>query len=579
MLQLVDVDFVDIRGEGQLASRRHDGRRMKLWKLVRVEAQKEGRELLAAASLAGGGNALGIALMNDAAASDSPSEKLRTFVLIVLCVALYVLCARRTYHRTTALIEQALEKIKLRVIDEIDRADLQGLEKLGTSEIYDRITENVSVVSNSAGMLANLLQSVFIVACTGIYILLLSPPAFALLVLLTVVSISLFYARNDEAASQLLEAAQRRITFFDQLTDMLKGFKEIRYSRKRSREIREDIASTTGELRETTIKASNLFNDNTIFAQCILFALLTAVVFVLPQYVDVESTKVTTLLGAVLFLWAPLGGLVGGMPAYTRADMALTQIEELEQKLAQATRHDVPQEKMTDPWGRRFSSIKLEDVAFSYPTEGDRSFGIGPMNLSISAGEVVFVVGGNGSGKSTFMKVLTGLYPAMSGVIRMDGIAVGPENLAAYREMFSVIFSDFHLFSRLYGLLDVEERAVLDLLRQMRIENKTSYTNTRFTRRDLSTGQRKRLAMIVALLEDQPIYVFDEWAADQDPEFRQYFYEELIPSLKKQGKAVIAVTHDDRYFHCADRVVTLEYGKMRTIQTTSPPTHLVPAVV
>lgn len=188
------------------------------------------------------------------------------------------------------------------------------------------------------------------------------------------------------------------------------------------------------------------------------------------------------------------------------------------------------------------------------------------MNLVITAGEVLFIVGGNGSGKSTLMKVLTGLYPATAGELRVDGRSLGPENVAAYREMYSPIFSDFHLFSRLYGLLDVDDQAVLDLLRQMQISDKTSFQNGRFTKRDLSTGQRKRLAMIVALLEDRPICLFDEWAADQDPEFRRYFYEELIPSLKRRGKTVIAVSHDDRYFHCADRVVTLEYGKIRASQ-------------
>jgi putative ATP-binding cassette transporter len=164
------------------------------------------------------------------------------------------------------------------------------------------------------------------------------------------------------------------------------------------------------------------------------------------------------------------------------------------------------------------------------------------------------------------MKVLTGLYPATGGEMRIDGQRLRPENVAAYREMYSAIFSDFHLFSRLYGLLDVDEQAVLTLLRQMQIDDKTSFEKGRFTKRDLSTGQRKRLAMIVALLEDRPICLFDEWAADQDPEFRKYFYDELIPALKRRGKTVIAVSHDDRYFHCADRVVTLEYGKVRSIE-------------
>jgi len=536
---------------------------MTLWELIRNEARNEARGLIIAASLAGAANAVALALVNQAAATADASDKTRFFFLIALCIALYILGARRTYHRTTTLIELALEKIKLRVIDKIDRADMQGLEKLGTSEIYDRITENVSMISDSAGMIANVLQSICIIVCASFYLLTISDAAFVLVVLLNFVGIMLFSNRNAEVGLHLGEAAKTRVTFFDQLTDMLRGFKEIRFSQKRSRDVRKDIGATTKELRSATIQANNLFNDNLIFAQSVLFAMLLAMVFVLPQHVDIDSAKVTTLVSAVLFFWGPLGGVVGGMPAYTRAGMALRSIKALEEKLDRAIREAGSPAKAVDPWGGHFTEIEMQDVLFTYAPDADGfAFQIGPMNLAIKPGEVVFVVGGNGSGKSTFMKVLTGLYPPTSGAIRVSGTALRAENAAAYREMFSVVFSDFHLFSKLYGLLDADEQTVRGLLRQMRIADKTSFAESRFTKRDLSTGQRKRLAMIVALLEDRPIYVFDEWAADQDPEFRRYFYGELIPSLKARGKTVIAVTHDDGYFHCADRVITLEYGKM-----------------
>ena len=304
-----------------------------------------------------------------------------------------------------------------------------------------------------------------------------------------------------------------------------------------------------------------------ILAQCVLFVLLIAMVFILPQHIDIDSVKVTTLVGAVLFFWSPLGGAVGGMPAYKRSNIALANIEALEEKLEEATRGVVPPEKAEDPWKGNFSTMALDEIRFAYAAEaGEHAFEIGPMNLTITRGEVVFIVGGNGSGKSTFMKVLMGLYPATSGTLSLDGEQIRAENVASYREMFSVIFADFHLFSRLYGVLDADEQRVQRLLEQMQIADKTSYVDTRFTTRTLSTGQRKRLAMIVSLLEDRPIYVFDEWAADQDPEFRLYFYDELIPSLKARGKTVIAVTHDDRYFHYADRVVTLEYGTVKSIE-------------
>jgi putative pyoverdin transport system ATP-binding/permease protein len=542
---------------------------MSLLDLVRTEARDETRSLVVAASLTGIANASIMSLVNRAASAEQ-DDQIRYFVMVGLSVVLYVICARRTFHRTTEIIESALQKIKLRLIEKIEQAELQELEGIGTSVVYDRLTENISAISEAAGSIANVLQSFCILVFASFYVLSISVPGFALLVLLDVVGIILWSSKNAEIRQHLAEAAQKRVTFLDQLTDLLKGAKEVRFSQKRSADIRMDLEKTAEDLRLATIKANNLFNDNHILSQCVLFALLVAVVFALPQHVPMEAKALTTLVGGVLFFWGPLGGVVGGMPVYMRSNNALTNIYALEAKIDQATKDHVLAAKAEDPWRGRFSSIDVKNVSFAYPPDiGGQTFRIGPMNLSISAGEVVFIVGGNGSGKSTFMKVLTGLYSPASGDVRMDGQRLRPENVAAYREMFSVIFSDFHLFSRLYGLLDVDEQKVLGLLQQMQIRDKTSFEKGSFTKRDLSTGQRKRLAMIVAMLEDRPICVFDEWAADQDPEFRKYFYDEIIPSLKRRGKTVIAVSHDDRYFHCSDRVVTLEYGQVRSIEVVT----------
>lgn len=177
------------------------------------------------------------------------------------------------------------------------------------------------------------------------------------------------------------------------------------------------------------------------------------------------------------------------------------------------------------------------------------------------AGEIVFIVGGNGSGKSTFLKLLTFLYSPMGGSIKVDGTDIREMDHSHYRNLFSVIFSDYHLFDRLYGVRGVDDRRVQELLEVMEMESKTEWVDDRFTNIDLSTGQRKRLALVTSFLEDKSIYVFDEWAADQDPGFRKYFYEVILQDLKRQGKTIIAATHDERYFDVADRVLKMEYGQ------------------
>lgn len=534
--------------------------------LARTEARGQTRELVVTASLAGASNALVIALVDDASRVP-PSEQLRSFVMIGLAVVLYVVCARRIFHRTTAVIEAAVVKMKLRLVTKIEKAELQDIEGIGSSVVYDRLTENATAISESAGHIANVLQSSSVVIFAAFYILSTSLPGFVLLALLIFAGIMLWSTKNFEIREHLRRASTERVKFLEQLTDLLKGFKEIRFSRRRASDIVADIETTAIQSRAATVAANNLFNDNHVLSQCILFALLVAVVFVLPQNAGVDSSTVTKLVAGVLFFWGPLGNVVGSMPMYIRSNDALKNIRELEIAIDNSARNQVPATEAVDPWTGRFTTIDVKSVRFSYAADaGGRTFHIGPMNLSLRAAEVLFVVGGNGSGKSTFMKVLSGLYPPSSGEVRIDGRRLEPANVAAYREMFSAIFSDFHLFARLYGLLDVDEKRICDLLQQMDLDDKTSFANGGFTKRDLSTGQRKRLAMIVALLEDRPIFLFDEWAADQDPEFRTYFYETLIPSLKRRGKTVIAVSHDDRYFHCADRVVTLEDGQIRSIE-------------
>ena len=100
------------------------------------------------------------------------------------------------------------------------------------------------------------------------------------------------------------------------------------------------------------------------------------------------------------------------------------------------------------------------------------------------------------------------------------------------------------------------------MLRLMKLDDVITDDKEESARRKFSKGQSKRMSMIFALLEKKPILILDEWAADQDPHFRKYFYEELIPMFKAQGKTVVAVTHDDAYFHLANRIIKFDYGSI-----------------
>jgi putative ATP-binding cassette transporter len=200
-------------------------------------------------------------------------------------------------------------------------------------------------------------------------------------------------------------------------------------------------------------------------------------------------------------------------------------------------------------------------MAYHYHDKnGSVLFSLGPVSFTINKGEIIFVTGGNGSGKSTLVKLIGGLYFPASGNISIDGTRLTESDYKAYRTLFSIITSDFYLFKRLYGLDSIDENLIFKYLKTMKLETKTGIANKEFTNIQLSTGQRKRLAMIVSLLHDRQIFILDEWAADQDVSFRKYYYETLLTELKRKGKTLIVVSHDDRFYHLADKVIKLEYG-------------------
>jgi putative ATP-binding cassette transporter len=269
----------------------------------------------------------------------------------------------------------------------------------------------------------------------------------------------------------------------------------------------------------------------------------------------------------IAYLLTPLRNIILRLPQFFRANVSLQKIEKMRLALAshredKGTRGEGDKGKiaLSGDW----KALELRQVTHTYRGEQeDSSFILGTLDLKFHPGELVFIVGGNGSGKSTLAKLITGLYIPEAGEIRLDGKLITDENREWYRQHFSVIFSDFYLFDRLLGIgnahLDLQAK---EYLQQLHLDRKVKVENGSLSTTALSQGQRKRLALLTAYLENRPIYLFDEWASDQDPFFRDIFYNQILVNLKQQGKAVLVISHDDRYFHLADRVIKLDYGKV-----------------
>jgi putative ATP-binding cassette transporter len=484
-----------------------------------------------------------------------------------MALALYVYCVRYANNETTRMVEATLHRIKVRIGDRLAHTELDALERVKGAEICDRITENTAFISQSAGLVTTMMQSVLIMVFVSIYLAWFSLPAFALMVLLCGAGALKFMEIRQEFVLYTRKTMMGRVTFLDRLTDLLAGFKEVQFGRRRRRDLHDHIAEASDAVRSVSISGSNLRSDGMYLGDAILFALLTAVVYTMRLYVNVDTKTMAIVIAAIMFMWGPFMNFMMGIMPYIRCNLALDEIASLEKKLESATSYGVSGQNAEDPFRGKITSIEAKNLEYEYHTEDQRgNFHIGPLNFHIDAGEVLFIVGGNGSGKSTLLKVLTGLYAPTAGELIVNGVTINVQNAISYRDTISAIFTDFHLFAKLYGLAGVEEESVHRLIARMRLEGQTAFVKRAFTKITLSTGQRKRVAMIVALLEARPICVFDEWAADQDPEFRKYFYEELLPMLRQKGKTILVVSHDDRYFHHADRVLTMEYGTIRSFE-------------
>jgi len=538
-----------------------------LWDLISKESKGVRREIVIAAAVSGLANAAIVAVIGEAsrtAGFDNPN--LRYLLLFIIALVAYVLCQRYSARRMVQVTTQLGQTLRVRVVDKVLDSELPVLERIGTARILNALSRDATTISDSGEAMIDGLQALIFVIFAFLYIAYLSLWAFLVSILSAVGSLTL--AMQHQAHTQSLLGRMRgvEVEFLDGVSDAIDGFKETRLNERRRDDLQRDIHATSAEVTALRAEVEDVHTRSTILGRASLYILVALVVFLLPAVVRTYAAVITETVTAILFVVGPLGMLVGIIPYLQRANEAARAISELETQLdaENAARAGArPAQPAATVEGAE--PIALDGVRYSYKGKNGDVFILGPVSFRIEPGEVVFLTGGNGSGKSTLLKLLTGLYAPDGGRILSNGHVVSTANIQDYRERFSAIFSDFHLFRRLYGLLGTDEATVTGLLRQMQLDHKVQFTNNRFSKLELSSGQRKRLALVVSLLEDRPVLVFDELAADQDPAFRRFLYEELLPALKGEGRTVIAATHDDRYFHVADKVVKLEYGQVQSV--------------
>lgn len=437
---------------------------------------------------------------------------------------------------------------------------LPRLEAIGMPRMLVTLTDDVAVIAWAIQCLPGLAINVAILGgCAG-YLGWLSLPILFGVSGFVVVGTSTYLLLLRPVRRQWGQVWRHRERLVGHLRSLVDGMKELKlHALRREAFLSGSIGSTLEEVQRASLRGAIYQAGASGWSHALFFLLVGILVFGMPSLREGRSEALTGYLLVAIYMIGPLWGVIDTWPSISRGNLAVERVRELTSRLDPGLPTELAPQRSAG-WER----LELKNVVFAYPSEdGTRPFQVGPLDFALRPGEIVFVAGGNGSGKSTFAKVLTGLYPLEAGEIRLDGHLVTEPTREWYREHFSAIFSDFHLFDRLLGFTgaDLDARARAHLAR-LELEGKVRVENGVFSTIALSSGQRKRLALLVALIEDRPIYVLDEWAADQDPHYRNIFYTVLLPDLRRRGKAVVVISHDDRYYGLGDRTVRLAYGQV-----------------
>lgn len=477
-------------------------------------------------------------------------------------------CAIAIGARTAAgmlfarISQGALAQLRGLLSSQVLNAPLQQIEKLGLARTQSVATDDATHVAMALISLPNITTNAMIVLGCLTYLTYLSWLV-GLIALAVIVLGSVGYdLGNRRALLHLEHAGQAQDQVFEQFGGLFAGAKELKLHRQRAQAyLDQALTPAINRVKQHKIQGFSIYSLAASWGLLLVYAFVGISTFVVGTGGVDHALAAASYTIVFLYLLLPLDTLLNNLPSLSQAAVSLQRISEV----LNDTQH--PEAVHTGKPVSSFTQLELRGLQHRYYQEKEeRHFQFGPIDLSIAAGELVFVIGGNGSGKTTLAKLLTGLYAPEAGQVLLDGVPINAHNRDEYRQYFSAVFTDFYVFESILGLdqmsLDQQANA---LLKALQLDHKVSIQQGCFSTRALSQGQRKRLALVVAYLEDRPIYLFDEWAADQDPLFKEVFYTQLLPALKAKGKTVIVISHDDRYFHCADRQIKLEYGQLHDL--------------
>ena len=504
-----------------------------------------------------------ILINNIAAGQQLPILPGYEWLVFIIMVAGTVFLNKLFQTYMITLTQTILFELEINILKRLRFTSYESLENFGNAKVY-AVMGDIRTLANIPLTFANCFNAVIVILCSLIYLFYLSTVG-AAIVLGIIILLAFFYTvRNKWIEKDLNRMRDLQNEFYRYLTDFVNGFKEIKMSQTRSRNIyTQYLERNRTHGRQLGTSTSIQYLNNELTGQYSWYLVLGAIMFILPLFIQLDAAQMTTMIVTILFIMSPVAFLVISLPHYTNAKIALRRIQEFEDKMEPWNKELELRENAGSP-DDTFQSIEMRGVTYEYADEEKaRTFVVGPIDVEIKKGELVFITGGNGSGKSTFIKLLTGLYKPTQGGLYWNSQHVTDAQYPFYRDQISAIFTDYHLPQENYTDFDIStsNQRLNEYLKLMGLTNIFHVAEGKYLfSNKLSKGQQKRLAFIYALLEERQILVLDEWAAEQDIYFRHYFYHTLIPMLLQMNKTIVLVTHDSGFSADAGRVLEFDFG-------------------
>lgn len=513
--------------------------------------------------VSGLGNSVVIFVINSSV-NDMRNLQLNYLLYFIIGMLVYVLGQKIVRKKLIEITNNIIYKKRMDITKKILSTRYDQFEKIDDGEIQCCLNNDTEVISNFSNIIITGATCLVTIICCFIYLAIISKTGFFVAMWVIFIAVAMYFFVTQRANISWEKARTSQNEFFALINDLLLGFKELNISLKKKCSFLDDVETTCREYTDRLKDGGYKFATSFVVGESLFTFVIGFIVFTFPLIVSsTEKAYLSDYVFVFLYITGPINGVLNAIPNLIHVKISWNRINELLNKIDKTEKinnKEIDAELLND-----FNYLTLDNINYEYENNEDNHFKVGPISAQFKKGDISFIIGGNGSGKSTLIKIITGLYKSKGGFIKVNDKEIDYNILG---QLSTVVYSDFYLFKKLYGLniKTKDNDKIESYLKMLKLSDKVTINANEFSTVKLSTGQRKRLALLVSYLEDKPIFIFDEWAADQDPEYRKFFYLVLLPELKKRGKCVIAITHDDRYFDVADQVLKMELGTITQIK-------------